>query len=228
MGFSRIIRQGSVVTVLIIVVVAAFFLLKRTRVIPPTSKTGSVPIVSLPRVTAIEVDQLASATFRPGFKIRSLGPPNSGLFQEAKDAAINEFAHRIKLSAGRYNFEPAEDSAHPDLVRLGGSVGATQRISRLGGSVGVKLRIVDSDGNLFKEFTAIDTLSNEPSNLHLEGLQAWLIALPSRTLYRVEMVQDSVETAWKPEMGKELCVTFTYKLGEGYKAALGLFHELEN
>ncbi len=201
----------------------AISLLSKRSDYAPSSAIEPGQAVSLPRALAVEVDQLASATFRPGFKIRSLGPPNSGLFQEAKDAAINEFAHRIKLSDGRYNIEPAEDPANPDLVRIGGSVGATQRIVRLGGSVGVKLRMVDANGKLLKEFSAIDTLTNEPS-----GLQDWLISLPSTTLYRIDMDENSAETVWQPETDKELCVTFTYKLGDGYKAALGQFHDFEN
>ncbi|HLG94036.1 MAG TPA: hypothetical protein VI546_04300 [candidate division Zixibacteria bacterium] len=176
----------------------------------PSLQSRQPQLDSFPRTVAVEVDQLSSATFRPGFKVRSLGPPNSGLFQEAKDAAVNEFAHRIKLSEGGYNFEPAEDSAKPGYIRSGGSVG-------------VKLRIVDAHGKLFKEFTAIDTLTNEPSSL-----QAWLISLPSKTLYRIDMEKNSVETVWQPGANEKICVTFTYQLGDGYKAALGQLHDFES
>lgn len=48
--------------------------------------------------------------------------------------------------------------------------------------------------------------------------EAWVLTLPARDLYKIEMQDDTTMVQWTPAMGDTACITFIYPEGKRYKA----------
>lgn len=164
--------------------------------------------ISFPLLAWVRVDLVSSQAFAHG-GIR--GRSDSVLAQSAKEAALDEFIGRIKLVGGEVEFLAGNEIVQPTEPKRN-----------------LWLLLKDENGNHFKEFMAAIPHIDTPSSDTTSQVQAWLIAFPSRELNSVDMTSDSVQTIWNLEKGKEICVTFTYKVGNKYRATPASFADLTN
>jgi len=195
-------------------VVVLLALIMRNQLFPPqvsqeiTKK--EVSATSTPILAWVEVDQYPSSTFEQEIKIRG-GKTEMVLSsaENSQEAAIQEFQRHIKLVEGQVHFIPPdkiEKSAEPQHW--------------------LWLQIVDSQGNMLKEFSSGIPIKDQASPETLKPLQAWLIAFPSRVLYQIDLTSDTLRGLWSIEKGKQVCLTFTYKIGEEHRATPALFSDL--
>ncbi|MGH7888962.1 MAG: hypothetical protein ACRENF_00245, partial [Thermodesulfobacteriota bacterium] len=199
---------AAAVVALIAIPVSNWILRQEKEVVDQEVKKAGL-LALLPKKEWVKVDKYPSSAFQPEMQTR--GGKQIADYSSAKvsqEAAIQELRLRIKLVSGKPQFFPAKipvESKLPHRLLL--------------------LKLVDQGGKSLKELTAtipIIEVSKDTFNI----VEAWLIAFPSRELYRVEMTADSVETIWTPGMGEQIGVTFTYKVGNFYKTTPVIFADM--
>jgi hypothetical protein len=111
------------------------------------------------------------------------------------EAAAREFFKRVEVAGGHYRLVPLQVPTAP----------AQHPRGRL-------LLLVDARGK------GIGLLRADlPGDA--QTIQAWLLALPTRQLFLVDMPSDSAKIEWAQPPGGWTCGTFTCKMGPGFLAS---------
>jgi hypothetical protein len=87
----------------------------------------------------------------------------------------------------------------------------------------LQLKLQDDTGKIIKEFTAVIPKSDTTS----APIEAWILNLPSRSLYKVDMSKDTIAVKLNKGQISKGCVTFTYGGDNWYKSTFGFFYNFE-
>lgn len=131
--------------------------------------------------------------------------PSRPLISEAKadarSAALSEMRELLTYSDGAFELNPAAEEEHPpDEFRL------------------FELQITDSVRQYTESFSAFVPIvydSLDPS------MAVWLLTLPSKSLYQIDLQADTLLVAWPPSTDDHGCLVVTYRDSEGFRALRG-------
>ena len=133
-------------------------------------------------------------------------PKPTKIFSSADSAALSEFRYLLAYEGGEFKFLPEV----PQLV--------ADKNTRT-----VQLKIQDDTGKIFKEFTAVIPKSDTAN----APVEAWILNLPDRSLYKVNMTQDTVSVKVDQQQISKGCITFTYGSDKWSKSIFGFIYNFE-
>ena len=61
----------------------------------------------------------------------------------------------------------------------------------------------------------------------VDSLEAWLLTLPSRNIYKLNLLSDSTAVIWDNSFGLSGCITITFYDRSGFRAVMGNTFEIE-
>ena len=87
----------------------------------------------------------------------------------------------------------------------------------------VQLKIQDDTGKIIKEFTAVIPKSDSAT----APVEAWILNLTDRSLYKVDMSKDTVAVKIDQQQISKGCVTFTYGGDSWFKSTFGFIYNFD-
>lgn len=110
---------------------------------------------------------------------------NTGVFESDDSAALSGFASLEMYEGLALNFSPDMTIPPPP-----------------GSDHAFHITIVDEEGRHLKELTGEIPAA--------ESAAVWILSLPSRSLWKIELKSDQLEIPWQTSAGTDLCVATTY------------------
>ncbi len=145
---------------------------------------------------------LVAKNVDPGLLISNTvrGQTESRLFAAPDSAALAEFRFLLSFEDGVFKLQP--EPKRPVI----------RQVSRT-----VQLTILDQNENLIREISAQIPVTDST----IATIEAWLLSLPSRTLYKVDMERDTMTVKVDKKEIPKGGITFTYGSGNWFSSTMG-------
>ncbi len=176
-----------------------------TDELPADNGDDATTIVEPVEPPALSKWALVSEEVDPGLLISML-PRDASTQASTKtyaapdSAALAEFRFLLSFDDGEFKLQP--EPKRP----------VVKQTSRT-----VQLTILDQDENLIREITAEIPVTDST----IATIEAWLLSLPSRTLYKVDMKRDTMTVRIDKKEIPKGGITFTYGSGNWFRSTLG-------
>lgn len=183
-----------------LIVLVAVEMMKQSNLFDPVD--SAIQVANL-KLFAQEVDPGLLISMQP----RGANDTASFKVHTAPDsAALAEFRFLLEYEGGEFKFvsEVPQPTANKNTRT-------------------VQLKIQDDTGKIIKEFTAVIPISDTTA----APVEAWILNLPDRSLYKVDMSKDTVAVKVDKEQISKGVVTFTYGGDDWFKSTFGFIYNFE-